>query len=70
MVNTILKEIINVDISSKADLLYLFQDFNETKKEYDQIKSALKTVKQTGYGIASPTLSDMKLEKPEIDTQM
>ena len=65
----VLKEIINVDICSKADLLYLFQDFNETKNEYDQIKSALKTVKQTGYGIASPSLSDMKLEKPEIIKQ-
>ncbi len=65
----VLKEIINVDINSKADLLYLFQDFNETKAEYDQIKGALKTVKQTGYGIAAPTLSDMKLEKPEIIKQ-
>ena len=65
----ILKEIINVDISSKADLLNLFQDFNEAKTEYDQIKDALKTVKQTGYGIASPTLNDMKLETPEIIKQ-
>ena len=65
----ILKEIINVDISSKADLLSLFQDFNEAKNEYDQIKVALKTVKQTGYGIASPTLADMKLETPEIIKQ-
>ena len=65
----VLKEIINVDISSKADLLSLFQDFNEAKNEYDQIKVALKTVKQTGYGIASPTLADMKLETPEIIKQ-
>ncbi len=65
----VLNEIINVDISSKADLLSLFQEFNETKTEYDQIKSALKTVKQTGYGIASPTLADMKLETPEIIKQ-
>lgn len=65
----ILKEIINVDITSKADLLNLFQDFNEAKCEYDQIKDALKTVKQTGYGIASPTLADMKLETPEIIKQ-
>ena len=65
----ILKEIINVDVSSKADLLNLFQEFSEAKTEYDQIKTALKTVKQTGYGIASPTLADMKLEKPEIIKQ-
>ena len=67
--NQVLKEIINVDITSKADLLNLFQDFNEAKNEYDQIKTALKTVKQTGYGIASPTLADMKLETPEIIKQ-
>jgi len=65
----VLKEIINVDITSKANLLSLFQEFNDTKSEYDQIKSALKTVKQTGYGIAAPTLADMKLEKPEIIKQ-
>ena len=65
----LLKEIINVDFTSKADLLNLFQEFNDTKTEYDQIKTALKTVKQTGYGIASPTLSDLKLEKPEIIKQ-
>ncbi|MBQ8218883.1 MAG: stage IV sporulation protein A [Bacilli bacterium] len=67
--NQVLKEIINVDISSKADLLNIFQEFNEAKNEYDQIKGALKMVKQTGYGIASPSLSDMKLEKPEIIKQ-
>ncbi len=65
----VLKDIINVDITSKADLLNLFQEFNEAKNEYDQIKGALKTVKQTGYGIASPTLADMKLETPEIIKQ-
>lgn len=67
--NQVLREIINIDITSKADLLYLFQEFNDTKAEYDQIKGALKTVKQTGYGIASPTLADMKLETPEIIKQ-
>ena len=67
--NQILKEIIDIDISSKADLLKLFQDFQEAKYEYDQIKVALKTVKQTGYGIASPSLNDMKLETPEIIKQ-
>ena len=47
----------------------LFQNYNEAKIEYDQIKDALKMVKATGYGVASPTLSDMKLETPEIIKQ-
>ena len=65
----VLKDTIGVSISTKADLLSLFQELNIAKKEYDQIKTALKMVKQTGYGIASPSLEDMKLEKPEIIKQ-
>ena len=67
--NKTLKEIINIDIKNKADLLYLFQEFTTAKKEYDQIKYALNMVKQTGYGIATPSLDDMKLDKPEIIKQ-
>ena len=67
--NETLKELINVDIKSKADLLSLFQEFNIAKKEYDQFKYALKMVKQTGYGIATPGVEDMKLDKPEIIKQ-
>ena len=67
--NKVLKEIIDVDIKNKADLLSLFQDLNNAKKEYDQIKYALKMVKQTGYGVATPSVDDMKLDKPEIIKQ-
>lgn len=67
--NKTLTEIINVDVKNKADLLSLFQDFNIAKKEYDQIKYALKMVKQTGYGVATPSLDDMKLNTPEIVKQ-
>lgn len=67
--NQILNDIIGVNISSKAKMLAMFQELNEAKREYDQIKGALKMVKQTGYGIAAPTLADMKLETPEIIKQ-
>ena len=67
--NKVLNNIIGEDISSKAKLLAMFQELNIAKREYDQIKGALKMVKQTGYGIAAPTLSDMKLETPEIIKQ-
>ena len=67
--NETLKELIDIDITSKADLLSLFQEFNTAKKEYDQFKYALKMVKQTGYGIATPSIEDMNLDKPEIIKQ-
>ncbi|HHX93569.1 MAG TPA: stage IV sporulation protein A, partial [Tenericutes bacterium] len=65
----VLNDIIKVDVKSKADLLKLFQDFNEAKEEYDQIKDALNMVRQTGYGVTSPTLKNMTLEPPEIVKQ-
>ena len=67
--NTVLKEIIGVDIRSKTELLKLMQEYNEAKIEYDQVKTALKMVKATGYGIATPSLKDMKLETPEVIKQ-
>ncbi len=67
--NQVLTDIIQIDVHNKAELLSLFQEYNEAKTEYDQIKYALKMVKQTGYGVASPTLADMKLETPEIIKQ-
>ena len=65
----VLNDIMGISVSSKAELLSLFQELNVARREYNQIKSALKMVKQTGYGIASPTLDDMKLDKPEIIKQ-
>ncbi len=65
----VLNEIVGVSINSKAELLRVFQDFTEGKSEYESIKSALKQVYHTGYGIAIPRLDDMKLEKPEIIKQ-
>ncbi|MBM7692652.1 stage IV sporulation protein A [Peribacillus deserti] len=65
----ILKEIVGVEIRGKDHLLELMQDFAHAKAEYDQISDALKMVKQTGYGIAAPSLADMSLDEPEIIRQ-
>ena len=67
--NETLNELIDKDIKTKADLLSLFQEYNVAKREYSQIKYALNMVKQTGYGIATPSIDDMKLDKPEIIKQ-
>lgn len=67
--DSILKEIVGVEIRGKDHLLELMQDFAHAKAEYDQISDALKMVKQTGYGIAAPSLSDMSLDEPEIIRQ-
>jgi len=65
----VLKEIVGEEIRGKDHLLELMQDFAHAKREYDQVAGALQMVKQTGYGIAAPTLEDMKLDEPEIIRQ-
>ncbi|ADE71344.1 MULTISPECIES: stage IV sporulation protein A [Priestia] len=65
----ILKEIVGVEIRGRDHLLQLMQDFVHAKTEYDQVSDALRMVKQTGYGVAAPSLSDMSLDEPEIIRQ-
>ncbi|QDP40467.1 stage IV sporulation protein A [Radiobacillus deserti] len=65
----VLKEIVGEEIRGKDHLLELMQDFANAKREYDQVSDALQMVKQTGYGIAAPSLADMALDEPEIIRQ-
>lgn len=65
----VLKEIVGVEIRGKDHLLELMQEFAHAKGEYDHISDAIKMVRQTGYGIAAPSLEDMSLDEPEIIRQ-
>ncbi|MCP3030688.1 stage IV sporulation protein A [Halobacillus sp. A1] len=65
----ILKEIVGEEIRGKDHLLEIMQDFSHAKREYDIVADALQMVKQTGYGIAAPSLEDMVLDEPEIIRQ-
>lgn len=65
----ILNEMIDIDITNKANLLSMFQEYKEQEALFCQLSDALKMVKTTGYGVAIPTLNDMKLDKPEVTKQ-
>lgn len=65
----ILKEIVGEEIQGRDHLLELMQDFAHAKKEYSRVEGALQMVKQTGYGIAAPSIEDMELDEPEIIRQ-
>lgn len=65
----VLTEVVGVEISGKDHLLELMQDFSIAKREYDKISDALKMVRATGYGVAAPSLEEMKLDEPELIKQ-
>ncbi len=67
--DTVLKEIVGVEIRGKDHLLEIMQEYSSAKAEYDLVADALKMVKQTGYGVAAPSLQDMSLDEPEIIRQ-
>ena len=65
----VLSETCDVDISNESDLIALVKELNVAKKEYDKVKDALIDVRESGYGLVAPQLSEMKFEEPEMVKQ-
>ncbi|MDR1735418.1 MAG: stage IV sporulation protein A [Oscillospiraceae bacterium] len=57
------------EIADDGDLLKLLSGLSHVKTEYDKIESALKEVRENGYGIVMPGPDELKLEQPEIVKQ-
>ncbi len=62
----VISEMCDDDIRSENDLLEIMNSLSKSKKEFDKISEALRDVKETGYGMVSPQLVEMKLEEPVI----
>jgi len=67
--NRILAEQCGTEIESDAHLLSLMQELVAAKKEYDHVAQALRSVRETGYGLVPPLLEEMTLQEPEIMKQ-
>ncbi|MCL2350894.1 MAG: stage IV sporulation protein A [Firmicutes bacterium] len=60
----VLSETTGMDIGGEYQLISTIKVLAEAKKEYDKVKYALEEVRHKGYGIVTPALDEMKLEKP------
>ena len=56
-------------VTDDGDLMCLLTSLAEIKGEYDKVADALRDVRETGYGIVIPGISELKLEDPEIVRQ-
>ncbi len=65
----ILSEQCGYEIKNEYQLVSYIRQLAGAKEEYDHIKDALEQVRQTGYGVVYPSMSDMKLEEPKIVKQ-
>ena len=57
------------DIKDDEALIKYLSELSEMKREYEHIKSAIDSVRATGYGIVSPRSDEMILEEPKIIKQ-
>lgn len=62
----VLSETTNMEINDEYELISIIKLLSQSKKEYDKVKYAIEEVKTKGYGIVTPTLDEMILEKPEL----
>lgn len=64
-----LGEMSGFEINGEEDLLELLCSLSEVKKEYDRVADALRDVRETGYGMVSPSTDELALDEPKIVKQ-
>ena len=62
----VIEELSGYSVNDQKELMKLICDLSKAKKEYDRVEEALNSVKETGYGIVKPTLTDMSFDEPEL----
>ena len=67
--NRVLGEECGTEIRGDAHLLSLMKELVSAKAEYDHVAEALHAVRETGYGMVTPNMTEMTLEEPEIVKQ-
>lgn len=67
--NRILGEECGTEIRGDAHLLSLMKELVAAKTEYDHVADALRSVRETGYGLVTPTMNELTLQEPEIVQQ-
>ena len=65
----VLSERCGCNVSNDFELFDMLKDFVQIKEDYARIEPALRSVRQSGYGVVQPSLEEMMLEEPEIVRQ-
>ena len=55
-------------VTSEYQLIHMIQTLSEKKQQYEKVEDAMNSVNARGYGVVSPTLSDITMEEPELIT--
>ena len=64
-----LSDLMGTDISSEYELVRMVKELSEIKKEYEDVKDAMQSVKMKGYGVVHPRKDDIKVDEPVVIKQ-
>ena len=64
-----LSEVSGVAVSGDGDLMLLLTDMAKVRREYERVRSALREVREKGYGVVFPDAGELTLAEPEIVRQ-
>lgn len=65
----ILSEMTGTDIRSEYQLISIVREMARLRKEYENVASAVASVKQTGYGVILPQKEEISMEEPVVIRQ-
>lgn len=61
-----MSELTGVPIQGEYQLISMIRELSAMKQEYDKVGSAMDAVKQKGYGVVTPQLSDIEIDEPVL----
>ena len=61
---TMLSELSGITIDGEYQLISLIRELCEQKREYEAVQDAMKSVRETGYGVILPSREDIHWEEP------
>ena len=62
----VMKDVTGFDVSDKLSLFEKLRELSVTEKEFSKVESALKDVKEKGYGIVMPAPEELILDEPKL----
>ncbi|MGB9661077.1 MAG: stage IV sporulation protein A [Moorellaceae bacterium] len=65
----VVREITGLDINNDKELLRWFRELASIKREWDKFVYGIQEVRNTGYGVVTPTEEEMELAEPELIKQ-
>lgn len=61
-----ISEMTGVPISGEYQMIAMIRDLAAKKAEYEKVQDAMEAVRQKGYGVVMPELSDISMEDPAL----